>query len=79
MARAASKNNCVLMEAMMYRFHPRTQRVKTLISEGAIGDPRLVRAAFCFSMAEELLKSGDNHRLNSDKAVGRCWMSAAMG
>ncbi len=54
----------VLMEALMYRFHPRTQRIKTMISAGAIGKPRLVRAAFCFSMAEAVLKSGANHRLS---------------
>lgn len=70
MARAASKNNRVLMEAMMYRFHPRTQRIKTLISEGAIGDPLMVRAAFCFSMAEQLLQSADNYRLNSEQGGG---------
>ncbi len=65
MEAAAHENGLMLMEAVMYRFHPRTQRVKALISEGAIGVPRLVRAAFCFSMAEELLKSGKNHRLKS--------------
>lgn len=60
----------VLMEALMYRFHPRTQRIKRMISEGAIGVPRLVRAAFCFSMTEELLKSGANHRLSSPHGGG---------
>lgn len=60
----------VLMEALMYRFHPRTQRVKKMISEGAIGDPRLVRAAFCFSMAESVLKSGTDHRLSSSHGGG---------
>lgn len=66
----AHENGCVLMEALMYRFHPRTQRVKALISDGAIGVPRLVRTAFCFSMAEELLKSGKNHRLDSCPGSG---------
>lgn len=60
----------VLMEALMYRFHPRTKRVKSMISAGAIGVPRLVRAAFCFSMAEELLTSGANHRLSSPQGGG---------
>jgi predicted dehydrogenase len=70
LARAAAANDCVLMEALMYRFHPRTQRVKTLISMGAIGVPHLVRAAFCFSMAEEILKSGNNYRLKSQPGGG---------
>jgi D-xylose 1-dehydrogenase (NADP+, D-xylono-1,5-lactone-forming) len=67
---AAHANGCVLMEALMYRFHPRTHRVKSLISDGAIGVPRLVRTAFCFSMAEELLKNGKNHRLESRQGGG---------
>jgi len=60
----------VLMEALMYRFHPRTQLIKRMISERAIGVPRLVRAAFCFSMADDLLKSGANHRLSSPQGGG---------
>ena len=70
MAVAARKSGRILMEAMMYRFHPRTRRVKALVDEGAIGAPRLVRAAFCFSMAPSLLKSGDNHRLTSPTGAG---------
>lgn len=66
----ALETDRVLMEALMYRFHPRTQRLKSMISEGAIGTPRLVRAAFCFSMAEDLLKSGVNHRLSSQQGGG---------
>ena len=70
MAAAARDSGRILMEAMMYRFHPRTHQVKALVDEGAIGTPRLVRAAFCFSMAPSLLKSGDNHRLTSPMGAG---------
>lgn len=66
----ALANDRVLMEALMYRYHPRTQRVKKMISEGAIGVPRLLRAAFCFSMDTELLESGENHRLSSVQGGG---------
>jgi xylose dehydrogenase (NAD/NADP) len=48
MARAARERGMVLMEALMYRFHPRSRRIKELVDQGAIGEPRLVRAAFCF-------------------------------
>jgi xylose dehydrogenase (NAD/NADP) len=48
MADAARTAGVLLMEAFMYRFHPRSRRVKELVDEGAIGDPRLIRAAFCF-------------------------------
>jgi len=36
------------MEAFMYRFHPRTERVLALAASGQLGDIRLVRAAFTF-------------------------------
>jgi predicted dehydrogenase len=48
MAQAARDKGVFLMEAFMYRFHPRSRRIKTLVDQGAIGDPRLIRAAFCF-------------------------------
>jgi predicted dehydrogenase len=38
----------VLMEAFMYRHHPQTAQVKQLVEEGAVGQVRLVRAAFRF-------------------------------
>jgi len=41
-----------LMEAFMYRFHPRTARVAQLAAEGALGELRLVRAAFTFPVRE---------------------------
>jgi predicted dehydrogenase len=48
MAQAAKEKDVLLMEAFMYRFHPRSRRIKALVDQGAIGDPRLVRASFCF-------------------------------
>ncbi len=48
MAQASRGRDLLLMEAFMYRFHPRSRRVKALIDQGAIGDPRLVRSSFCF-------------------------------
>jgi xylose dehydrogenase (NAD/NADP) len=48
MAQAARDNGVFLMEAFMYRFHPRSRRIKALVDQGAIGDSRLIRTAFCF-------------------------------
>jgi xylose dehydrogenase (NAD/NADP) len=42
----------VLMEAFMYRFHPRTARVAELARDGTLGDLRLVRVAFTFAVRE---------------------------
>ena len=43
---AARQNSVLLIEAFMYRFHPQTERVIELIRQGAIGEPRLIHAAF---------------------------------
>lgn len=46
---AARRNGVFLMEAFMYRCHPRTARIAELVREGVIGRVRLIRAAFSFS------------------------------
>jgi D-xylose 1-dehydrogenase (NADP+, D-xylono-1,5-lactone-forming) len=48
MAAAADRAGVLLMEAFMYRFHPRLERVLRLISAGAVGEVRAVRSAFTF-------------------------------
>jgi predicted dehydrogenase len=52
MTDAAKASDRLLMEALMYRFHPRTQRIKTLVDTGALGDVRLIRAAFSFRYSD---------------------------
>jgi D-xylose 1-dehydrogenase (NADP+, D-xylono-1,5-lactone-forming) len=52
MARACAAADVLLMEALMYRFHPRTERLHTLLMDGAIGDVRHVSAAFAFTLAD---------------------------
>jgi xylose dehydrogenase (NAD/NADP) len=46
---AAESAGRVLMEAFMYRHNPQTHRLTALVAEGAIGELRLVRAAFSFT------------------------------
>ena len=70
MASAAADAGLFLMEAFMYRFHPRTQQIRSMVAEGAIGRLRLIRAAFCFAMDDNLLKSGDNIRLRPESGGG---------
>jgi predicted dehydrogenase len=36
------------MEAFMYRFHPLISRLVDLLSGGAIGTPKIIRASFGF-------------------------------
>jgi len=42
----AERAGLVLMEAFMYRHHPQIKRARSLLDEGAVGEVRLVRAAF---------------------------------
>jgi predicted dehydrogenase len=65
MDRAARKNGVVLMEAFMYRFHPRTERVSKLIRDGAIGQLRAIQSTFTFR-----LRRSDDIRLQKDLAGG---------
>ncbi|MDR1789308.1 MAG: Gfo/Idh/MocA family oxidoreductase [Opitutaceae bacterium] len=43
---AARESGVLLMEGFMYRTHPQTARVAALLRGGAVGNVRLVRAAF---------------------------------
>jgi len=42
------RHGVALMEAFMYRFHPRTERVLQIVAAGGLGEIRLVRASFTY-------------------------------
>lgn len=65
MAGASADTGLLLMEAFMYRFHPRSRRIRQIVIDGEIGTPRLVRASFCYPMEKDLLEAGNNARLKS--------------
>ncbi len=48
---AARANGVLLMEAFMYRFHPRTERMIAMVRAGTLGAPRAIRSAFTFKLA----------------------------
>lgn len=50
MEAVAQQHGVVFMEAFMYRFHPQTEMVLELVQSGAIGEPRLIYAAFTFRL-----------------------------
>jgi len=70
MADQAAACGKLLMEAFMYRFHPRSRRIKQIVDEGAIGSPCLIRSAFCFHLDDAVLKSGGNIRLKPEMGGG---------
>ncbi len=41
-----------IMEAFMYRFHPKTLRAQKMITEGALGEVRQIRASFGFRLSD---------------------------
>jgi D-xylose 1-dehydrogenase (NADP+, D-xylono-1,5-lactone-forming) len=54
-----------LMEAFMYRFHPRTRKLAELVAAGDIGAPTLVRGSFGFPLSDR-----GNVRLSAELAGG---------
>jgi D-xylose 1-dehydrogenase (NADP+, D-xylono-1,5-lactone-forming) len=47
---AAARNNVYVLEAFMYRFLPRWRRAEEMVWSGAIGEPRIVRIGFAFTV-----------------------------
>jgi D-xylose 1-dehydrogenase (NADP+, D-xylono-1,5-lactone-forming) len=62
---AAERTGRLLSEAFMYRHNPQTLRAKELVEEGAIGELRLVRSAFSYSLYDT-----DNIRLRPEVEGG---------
>ena len=70
MASAAEDSKRLLMEAFMYRFHPRSRRIKQMVVEGGIGAPCLVRSAFCYRMRDTDWADETNARLKPEMGGG---------
>jgi len=62
---AAARNGRILTEAFMYRHNPQTTRLRQLVREGAIGELRVVRSCFSYS-----LHDSENIRLRTDVEGG---------
>ena len=62
---AAERTGRLLTEAFMYRHNPQTAKLAELLSDGAIGELRVVRSAFSYSLYDT-----DNIRLRTDVEGG---------
>jgi predicted dehydrogenase len=62
---AAERAGRYLTEAFMYRHNPQTKRLKELVVDGAVGELRLIRSAFSYSLYDE-----SNIRLRTDVEGG---------
>jgi predicted dehydrogenase len=65
MVDVARQSGVWLMEAFMYRFHPRTLAVAEMVARGDVGEPRLLRASFGFTVTDAA-----NVRLSAELAGG---------
>lgn len=65
MSAAAAANNVRFMEAFMYRFHPRTERVLEMIREGVVGELKMIQSTFTFRLTKP-----DNIRLQPELGGG---------
>ena len=63
---AAERCGRILSEAFMWRHNPQTARLASLVADGAIGELRLVRSTFSYSLYD-----ADNIRLQTDSRVAR--------
>jgi xylose dehydrogenase (NAD/NADP) len=62
---AAEAHGVRLMEAFMYRFHPRIEKVLDMVRDGAVGELRLIHSAFTFRLTRP-----DNIRLQPELGGG---------
>ena len=60
---AARRKKVFLQEAFMYRCHPQTQRLVSLIEQQQIGQIQLIQASFCFDSKLDLKDRLYNRRL----------------
>lgn len=52
MAAAAEEYGVVLMEAFMYRYHPRYEKLIKIVREGTLGDLRSIRVDFTYNQSK---------------------------
>src|SRR5881409_1817936 len=49
----SDRTGMLMSEAFMYRHNPQTKKLKELVDGGAIGELRLIRSAFSYSLYDE--------------------------
>jgi xylose dehydrogenase (NAD/NADP) len=62
---AAERAGRILTEAFMYRHNPQTKRLRQLVDEGAVGEIRVVRSCFSYTLFDT-----ENIRLRKDVEGG---------
>ena len=68
MAQATDKCDVIIQEAAMMRFHPQTRYLRELVAKRTIGDIRLIRGVFAFT-----LENPGDIRLDTNMGGGSLW------
>ncbi|MCQ3937279.1 MAG: gfo/Idh/MocA family oxidoreductase [Chloroflexi bacterium] len=68
MSAAAQETGRVLAEAFMYRHHPQTLKAREIVDGGALGELRLIKGAFTFTLTRE-----GNYRTVKEMGGGSLW------
>ena len=68
MAQAAQEHGVIIQEAAMMRFHPQTRYLRELVAKGTIGEIRLIRGVFAFT-----LENPGDIRLDTNMGGGSLW------
>jgi D-xylose 1-dehydrogenase (NADP+, D-xylono-1,5-lactone-forming) len=68
MMHAADQNGVIIQEATMMRFHPQTRHLRTLVANGAIGQVRLIRGVFAFTLVNQ-----NDPRMDPNMGGGSLW------
>jgi predicted dehydrogenase len=68
MAAAAESHSRVVAEALMYRTHPQTLKVKQLVESGKLGMVKVVRGSFTYNETPS-----DSYRRNPEMGGGGLW------
>lgn len=63
MIAARDANHVTIMEAFMYRFHPKTLKLREMVDADKIGDLKIIRASFTFFLREP-------HNIRMNKGLG---------
>lgn len=64
----SKKNGVVVTEGLMYRYHPKTQKIKELVQSGALGESLVMKGSFSFNIGQ-----GNDPRLNPGLGGGCLW------
>ncbi len=69
MFKAGEESNVKIMEAFMYRFNPRIDRIKELMQEGILGDIKYLDFNFSHTLEEKLTRE-NNYRIRQSEGGG---------